>query len=73
MSRFPGKPAHFVLIDWSASRVIGIRDFLFAPYVLEALEWARLGWRMVVGLWPGPLRHLRRPGLGAGAPSARRA
>jgi RNA polymerase sigma factor (sigma-70 family) len=37
------KPAHFVLIDWSESRIIEIRDFLFAPYVLEAIDWVRLG------------------------------
>jgi RNA polymerase sigma-70 factor (ECF subfamily) len=37
------RPAHFVLIDWSGSRIIGIRDFLFAPYVLEAIDWVRLG------------------------------
>jgi Sigma-70, region 4/SnoaL-like domain len=37
------RPAHFVLIDWSESRIIKIRDFLFAPYVLEAIEWVRLG------------------------------
>jgi hypothetical protein len=37
------RPAHFVLIDWSESRIIEIRDFLFAPYVLEAIDWARLG------------------------------
>ena len=37
------RPAHFVLIDWSESRIIGIRDFLFAPYVLEAMDWVRLG------------------------------
>ena len=36
-------PAHFVLIDWAESRIARIRDFLFAPYVLEAIEWARLG------------------------------
>lgn len=35
-------PAHFVLIDWSEGRIIEIRDFLFAPYVLEAIEWVRL-------------------------------
>ena len=35
------RPAHFVLIDWSASRIVGIRDFLFAPYVLEAVDWVR--------------------------------
>jgi RNA polymerase sigma factor (sigma-70 family) len=37
------RPAHFVLIDWSESRIIKIRDFLFAPYVLEATDWVRLG------------------------------
>ncbi|MFZ0870343.1 MAG: sigma-70 family RNA polymerase sigma factor [Rhodanobacter sp.] len=38
-----GKPAHFVLIEWSENRIIEIRDFLFAPYVLEAIDWVRLG------------------------------
>ena len=37
------RPAHFVLIDWSESRIIEIRDFLFAPYVLEGIDWVRLG------------------------------
>ena len=37
------KPAHFVLIDWSESQIVEIRDFLFAPYVLEAIDWVRLG------------------------------
>jgi RNA polymerase sigma factor (sigma-70 family) len=37
------RPAHFVLIDWSGSRIVAIRDFLFAPYVLEAIDWVRLG------------------------------
>lgn len=36
-------PAHFVLIEWSDERIIGIRDFLFAPYVLETADWVRLG------------------------------
>ncbi|MBB6485873.1 sigma-70 family RNA polymerase sigma factor [Rhizobium lusitanum] len=35
-------PAHFVLIEWSEGRIIEIRDFLFAPYVLEAMDWVRL-------------------------------
>jgi hypothetical protein len=39
----PERPAHFVLIDWSESRIIRIRDFLFAAYVLEAIDWVRLG------------------------------
>jgi RNA polymerase sigma factor (sigma-70 family) len=37
------RPAHFVLVNWSDNRIIEIRDFLYAPYVLEAVDWARLG------------------------------
>ena len=37
------RPAHFVLIEWSQDRIVAIRDFLFAPYALEAIDWARLG------------------------------
>ena len=37
------RPAHFVLIGWSENRIVDIRDFLFAPYVLEAIDWVRLG------------------------------
>jgi hypothetical protein len=37
------RPAHFVLIAWSGGQIIEIRDFLFAPYVLEAIDWVRLG------------------------------
>jgi RNA polymerase sigma factor (sigma-70 family) len=37
------RPAHFVLVDWLDSRIIKIRDFLFAPYVLEGMDWVRLG------------------------------
>ena len=37
------RPAHFVLIDWRNDRIAAIRDFLFAPYVLEAIDWGRLG------------------------------
>ena len=37
------RPAHFVLLDWSENRIAKIRDFLFAPYVLEAADWVRLG------------------------------
>ncbi|GAB3783821.1 sigma-70 family RNA polymerase sigma factor [Dyella agri] len=36
------RPAHFVLINWSEKRIARIRDFLFAPYVLEAIDWVRL-------------------------------
>lgn len=37
------KPAHFVLVDWRNDRIVAIRDFLFAPHVLEAIDWVRLG------------------------------
>ena len=37
------RPAHFVLIRWSEDTISEIRDFLFAPYVLEATDWVRLG------------------------------
>jgi RNA polymerase sigma factor (sigma-70 family) len=37
------KPAYFVLVDWRNDRIAAIRDFLFAPYVLEAMDWGRLG------------------------------
>ena len=36
------RPAHFVLVGWSEGRITEIRDFLFAPYVLEAIDWVRL-------------------------------
>lgn len=37
------RPAHFILLDWRESRIVAIRDFLFAPYAIEAVDWARLG------------------------------
>lgn len=37
------RPAHFVLVDWSADTIVGIRDFLFAPYAMEGADWVRLG------------------------------
>ena len=36
------KPAHFVLVDWHNDRISTIRDFLFAPYALESVDWVRL-------------------------------
>jgi RNA polymerase sigma factor (sigma-70 family) len=36
-------PAYFVLIEWRDDRISRIRDFLFAPYALESVDWARLG------------------------------
>jgi RNA polymerase sigma-70 factor (ECF subfamily) len=47
-------PAHFVLIDWADGRIARIRDFLFAPYVLEAIDWMRLGQGS-----DGNIEHLR--------------
>jgi len=35
-------PAHFILIDWQDNRIAAIRDFLFAPYAVEAVDWVRL-------------------------------
>lgn len=32
-------PTHFVVLDWRADRIAGIRDFLFTPYALEAADW----------------------------------
>lgn len=37
------KPAHCALIEWRDDRIAAIRDFLYAPYVLEAVGWVRLG------------------------------
>jgi len=36
-------PAHFVLVDWRNDKISAIRDFLFAPYATEAMDWVRLG------------------------------
>jgi RNA polymerase sigma-70 factor (ECF subfamily) len=36
------KPAHFALLDWREDRIVGIRDFLYAPYVLDGIDWVRL-------------------------------
>ncbi len=37
-----GKPNYFVLLDWSEEGLIGIRDFLYAPYAIEGAELATL-------------------------------
>jgi RNA polymerase sigma factor (sigma-70 family) len=37
------KPAYFVLVDWRNEQISAIRDFLFAPYAVESVDWARLG------------------------------
>jgi RNA polymerase sigma-70 factor (ECF subfamily) len=33
-----GPPTYFVLVEWQAGRLIGIRDFLYAPYVMDGAE-----------------------------------
>jgi RNA polymerase sigma factor (sigma-70 family) len=35
--------AHFVLLTWRDGRIAGIRDFLFASYAVESIDWVRLG------------------------------
>jgi RNA polymerase sigma-70 factor (ECF subfamily) len=37
------EPAYFVLVDWCNDQISTIRDFLFAPYALESVDWVRLG------------------------------
>jgi RNA polymerase sigma-70 factor (ECF subfamily) len=37
------KPAYFVLVDWRNDQISAIRDFRFAPYAVESVDWARLG------------------------------
>ena len=36
------RPAHFVLVNWRDDLIATIRDFLFAPYALEGVDWVRL-------------------------------
>lgn len=36
------QPSHFALLAWQDGQLAGIRDFLYAPYVMEALDWVRL-------------------------------
>jgi hypothetical protein len=36
------EPAHFALLEWRKDRIAGIRDFLYAPYVLDGIDWVRL-------------------------------
>lgn len=37
-------PAYFVLVEWRHDQIAAIRDFLFAPYALESVDWVRLSW-----------------------------
>lgn len=36
------RPAYFVMLGWRGEQIATIRDYLFAPYVIEAVDWARL-------------------------------
>jgi RNA polymerase sigma factor (sigma-70 family) len=36
------RPAHFVVLAWRADEIAEIKDFLFAPYAMEACDWLRL-------------------------------
>jgi RNA polymerase sigma factor (sigma-70 family) len=36
------RPAYFVVLVWSENKVVAIRDFLYAPYTMEACDWVRL-------------------------------
>jgi RNA polymerase sigma-70 factor (ECF subfamily) len=37
----PDRPAHFVIFDWADGAVRRIRDYLFAPYVMDGVEVVR--------------------------------
>jgi RNA polymerase sigma-70 factor (ECF subfamily) len=37
------RPAHFIIIDWTEDKILRIRDFLFAPYAIEAADWVLVG------------------------------
>jgi RNA polymerase sigma factor (sigma-70 family) len=36
------QPSHFVVIDWRGEQIVRIRDFLYAPYALDAVDWVKL-------------------------------
>ncbi|RWG86921.1 MAG: sigma-70 family RNA polymerase sigma factor [Mesorhizobium sp.] len=38
-NRPDGPPRYFILIDWENGRIAGIRDFLFADYVMDGIEY----------------------------------
>ena len=37
-----GTPTYFVLLEWRADRLLTIRDFLYAPYIMDGAEVQRL-------------------------------
>jgi len=36
-----GPPRYFILIDWDNGRIAGIRDFLFADYVMDGVDYVQ--------------------------------
>jgi len=36
------QPSHFVVVDWRVEQIMRIRDFLNAPYALDAVDWVKL-------------------------------
>jgi len=40
------RPAHFVVLAWRANEIAEIKDFVFAPYAMEACDWVRLDSRL---------------------------
>ena len=38
-----GPPTYFVLLEWRADRLLAIRDFLYAPYIMDGAEIQPLG------------------------------
>jgi RNA polymerase sigma factor (sigma-70 family) len=36
------EPAHFAVLEWRGDEIAAIKDFLFAPYAMEAVDWVRL-------------------------------
>jgi len=41
-ANFTGPPSYFVLLEWRDDRLTAIRDFLYAPYVMEGADIRRL-------------------------------
>jgi RNA polymerase sigma-70 factor (ECF subfamily) len=39
-----GQPSHFVVVDWRGEQIVRIRDFLYAPYALDDVDWVKLAW-----------------------------
>lgn len=37
------EPSHFVALAWRGDQIAAIRDTLYAPYLMESVDWMRLG------------------------------